>query len=123
MRDTLSEVISESVSSVPITDNSHSILQKRKRKTHAKDESRLKRDKAIADHVMSYSKEQVQDMSRRFEVLTSQADAPWGPSTSILPANYYSRLKLPKAKDLLHDALMMLHGQQGTKQDILEMAG
>ena len=114
MRDTLSEIISETVSSVPITDNSHSMLQKRNRKTQDKDESRIKRDQAIADHMMSYSAEQVEDMSKRFEVHRSQIDAPCGPST-ILPASYYSRLKLPKAKDLLHDALMMLHGQQGTK--------
>ena len=43
MRETLSEIISDTVSSVPIIDNTI-ILQKRKRKTQDKHEHKIRRD-------------------------------------------------------------------------------
>jgi hypothetical protein len=58
MRDTLSEIISDTVSSVQITDHTV-ILQKRKRKTNDKDESKIRRTQAIADQVMTYNEGQV----------------------------------------------------------------
>jgi hypothetical protein len=107
MRDTLSEIISDTVSSVQITDNTV-ILQKRKRKTHDKDVDKIRRNQAIADQVMTYNDGQVEDMTRAFNWKAHPPTAPLGPN--VLPASYYSRLKLPKAKDVLRDALLMLPG-------------
>lgn len=63
MRDTLSEIISDTVSSIPIIDSS-SILQKRKRKTNDKDENKIRRNQAIADQIMTYNDDQVEDLTR-----------------------------------------------------------
>lgn len=84
MRDTLSEIISDTVSSVPITDTSI-YLQKRKRKTYDKDESRIRKDQAIADHLMSYNEDQVEDMTRNLQWRSQIPTAPCGPH--VLPAS------------------------------------
>ncbi len=37
--------------------------------------------------------------------------------------SYYSKLKLPTAREVLRDALLQMPEQQGTKQEILDVAG
>ncbi len=39
------------------------------------------------------------------------------------PVNNYSKLKLPTAREVLRDTLLQMPDNQGTKQEILEVAG
>ena len=56
MRDTLSEIISDTLSSIPQSaKSSKPTLHKRSRKTMHKDETLMRRNRMIADHVMTYS--------------------------------------------------------------------
>lgn len=107
MRDTLSEIISDTVSCAQITDNTV-ILQKRIRKTQDKDVNKIRRNQAIADQVMTYNDGQVEDMTRALNWKAHPPTAPSGPYAP--PVSYYSRLKPPKAKEVLRDALLMLPG-------------
>jgi hypothetical protein len=121
MRDTLSEIISDTLSSMPQSaKSSKPTLQKRSRKTMHKDETLMRRNRMIADHVMTYSDEQMEMSIKLSDAFVSSAAPHCGQQQADLN---YSKLKLPTARDLLKEALMQLPMQQGTKKEIIEMAG